>query len=233
MNAITPLTEWISTITKALQALNLNVAYDKSGCIGHCNGRLVVTKDGMLRHHRYEIVVLNESVDGSGSSSPRRFYVQLLNPKVKRTVRLKRFNPDTIASIAGYAAMALASWQSTDQSQVDRAKRKVAAEKVAKSHEIDGNSIPAWAIVSPNIEDDQDADTFRLSFRPYDIGYPLKKLTPAQVKRVISFLKFIDKLGQIPSAMDEISAAVDKAGLYETRPSCTCECLPCQSCDHR
>lgn len=211
MNEITPLQTWLDTTTDALQALSLQVEYDKSGAGGHCHGRLVVTKEGGLLHHKYVITFLCESRDGSGSGN-RRFYAQLLNPKVKRTVRLKVFTPENIASIANYAATALASWQETDRKAKERTNRKAVADSVARRQEIDSAHVPAWAVVSANIEDNQNADTFRLSFRAYDVGYPLKALTPDQIKRVLHFIKFIDK----PAA-----------------PACTCDCLPCQSCDHR
>jgi hypothetical protein len=228
MNEITPLETWIRIITKALQEKNLIVTHDPVGA-GHFHGRLLAMLPGVHKR-KYEIRFICESVDGSGYG-PRRFYAMLVNPKVRRTVRIKVFNAENVASIASYAATSLASWQAADANATLRAGRAAFAESLANAQQIDSNSLPAWIGVAPNVENAEDAGTYRVTLRACVIGYPLKRLTPEQVKRVLHFIKFIDK--PAPSAMNEISAAVDKAGLYDAAPACTCDCLPCQSCDHK
>lgn len=208
MNEQTPLQTWVDSLIALAASMGLKTRTENIGTHGHAHGFLHLSRPDFDRE--YIIKFLSERAPGTNPE--RRFYIKIQHPTAKRAISLKRFTQDNLVMAVQYAMTALSDWKSVTQREHERRKRKLAGEKLAIEQEISDQHVPAWAIVSPNVEQPEDAGTFRLSFRAYDVGYPLKRLTPEQVKRVIHFLKFIDK----PAA-----------------PSCTCDCLPCQSCDHR
>lgn len=175
--------EWVGALVPALTKAGHKVTVTgRASGISLINELLVSDE---AHGYLYKILMRRKLIVKGG----QRFNVtslEVYNPHGGLHVHMTGFAPEKVTKIVGYASQYIASKTENDKKVEAKRQRNGIARRVLEDSRVE---LPDWVEVIANVDKDEDVGTFILSFREHRTNYPMKRVTPQQISKILRHIK--------------------------------------------